>query len=560
MKTKTELESHIAESFAKLKFSPRGNQSQICYDVLDAFLNKDKRNVILGAPTGIGKSIIGAVISDALDKLTPEVQSLASIISMSTNVLSHQYGESFSTLDKYKVFRIMGAANYPCKYMEMQLSATVKTADECVKSKLLPQESEKYCRGCEYDAARKIANITEILITNYSLFLISAMATNHLKPRKLHVFDEAHLLNDIFCNYTEIIVSVDQIDKCIKDLVDTNGKCTNEIAGLIMLKNRVSSGEVGEGNYMQILEILQAIYSSIGSILGTQSDGLIGVDNVKSSKYAKLARKFITNSTKIMDLFENEYEHVFDNSIPHTFTVKTIFVGKMIDKLLAPYNLFMSATITEQFAYDTLNLDVDETEFIEVDAVFPKENKPLFFLGKQSLNYHTMKEPDTINDLKEQVKAIVNFHGDDKGLILVPSFVLGSQLSRSVGVQTRVFEHKSGMSLPELVDDFKKYKGSSILISPSIWEGLDFKDNSSRFQILIKTPFYSLGDKRIKYIADNHPNIYQEMALIKILQGIGRSIRTPEDHAVSYFLDASSKKLYNSNLNIWKSHYDVRTK
>lgn len=559
MTTKIELEKHIAESFKRLGFEPRGNQAVICHDVLDAFLNKNKLNVVLGAPTGIGKSVIGAVVSDALNMLTPNATGLASVISMGTNVLAHQYYDSFSALDRYKVFQIKGASNYPCKFMESQPTATSKTAEECVKKKLLPQESEKYCRGCEYDATKKIVNSTSILITNYSYFLISAMATNHLKERKLHVFDEAHLLNDIFCNYTEIIVSVDQLDKSIKELSDVNGKCDNEAAGFVMLKQRVSSGEIGEGNYKPILEILQKIYTSVCVTLTDQASMLEKIDVLKSAKYSKLARKFGTNAMKIKDLFDNEYEHVFDNSVPNTFTVKTIFVGKMITRLLTKYNLFMSATITEQFVYDTLSLDKSQTEFIEVDAVFPAENKPLFFVGKQALNYMSLKEPDTISDLKAQVKAIVDYHGDQKGLMLVPSFFLGSQLARSAGSKTRVFEHKSGMNLPDLVNEFKRYKGSSILVSPSIFEGLDFKNDASRYQIIVKSPYPSLGDKRIKYIADHHPNIYQEMTLIKILQGIGRSVRTPEDYASTFFLDASSKKLYDSRLNIWKNHYAVQT-
>lgn len=552
-----DLTTQIEKSFKKLGFTPRGNQASICHDVIHAFLVDNKKNVVLGAPTGIGKSVIGAVVSDALNTLTPHNDDLSSVISMGTNVLAHQYYDSFSKLDKYQVFQIKGASNYPCQFMAMQPGATSKTAEECVKSKLMPQEISKYCRGCEYDASKKIVNSTETLITNYSYFLISAMATNHLKPRKLHVFDEAHLLNDIFCSYTEIVVSVELIDKFIKELGDVNGKCDNEIAGLIMLKQRVSSGEVGDGNYMQIIEILKSIYQSIGVTLENQGEMLKTVDVVKSSRYAKLARKYFSHGSKIVDLFENDYDHVFDNSIPNTFTVKTIFVGKMIEKLLTKYNLFMSATITEQFVYDTLNLDREVTEFIEVPAVFPPENKPLFFIGKTALNYNSLKLPDTINDLKAQVKAIVEFHGKEKGLVFVPSFFLGSQLSRCVGSGTRVFEHKSGMNLPELVNDFKRYVGSSILISPSIFEGLDFKDDTSRFQIIVKSPYPSLGDKRIKHIAENYPGIYQEMTLIKILQGIGRSIRTPEDYAVTYFTDASSKKLYDSKLNIWKDHYIV---
>jgi ATP-dependent DNA helicase DinG len=556
MITKNELLSHIKESYAKLGFEPRGNQESICIDVLDAFLNKGIRNVVLNAPTGVGKSILGAVISDTLNTLTPEDNDLSSIISMGQNSLAKQYAESFSSLGKYEFFQIRGAGTYPCAFMTSQPSATSKTADACVKSKLLPQESDRYCSGCEYDSAKKVINVTANLITNYTYFMISALASNHLKPRKLHVFDEAHTLNDNFCTYSEIIVSAELIDYYIKELSDTNGKCDSEIAALVMLKNKVTSKEIGDNNYMQCVTILGQLYLSIAKILGSQSAALRTLDVVKSGKYTKMASKYTSNSAKITDLIDNEYDHVFDNSVPNTFTIKTIFVGKMMEKLLTTYNLFMSATITEDYAFDILSLDKTTTEFIMIPPVFPPENKKLFFIGKAALNFNSLKDPSVIDTLKHQIKTIVDFHKGDKGLIIAPSFYLGSQLVYGLK-GCKVFEHKSGVNLSELIESFKEYSGSAVLVSPSIFEGLDFSDDHSRFQIIVKAPYASLGDKRIKHIADNYSHIYREMTLVKILQGIGRSVRTPTDYAVTYMLDPAIEKLYKSGQNIWKDHYTV---
>jgi ATP-dependent DNA helicase DinG len=556
--TPIELKEEISNAYKSLGFVPRGNQEEICYNVLDAFLNKQKQNVCLVAGTGVGKSILGAVISTVLDKCSDETDKLASIIAMGTNSLSKQYAESFSKLGKYQFFQVMGASNYGCNFMETQLSATVKTADACVKKNLLPQESDKYCNNCSYDQAKKATNITANLITNYTYFMISALASNHLKPRKLHIFDEAHTLNDWFCSYSEILISVELIDKYIKELGDTNGKCDNEMASLIILKEKVTSGKVNESNYIKYITVLQKLYASIANILDIQSNSLKSVDIVKSGKYEKIASKYLNLSMKISDFFENEYDHVFDNSVPNTFTIKTIFIGKLMDKLLTKYNLFMSATITPDYVFDVLQLDNNSTEFIMIDPVFPPENKPLFFIGKSPLNFNSLKNPDVISDLKNAVKSIIDFHKDQKGLIIAPSFYLGSQLVYGLR-NTKVFEHKSGVNLSDLIVDFKKYKGSAVLVSPSIFEGLDFSGDASRFQIICKSPYPSLGDKRIKHIADNYGHIYQEMTLLKILQGIGRSIRSPDDWAATYFLDPSSKKLYNSTQNLWKDHYEVKT-
>lgn len=553
------IKTTVAESFKKLNYKPRGNQSEIVFDVVKSFLIDGKQNVVLGAPTGIGKSILGAAISETVDALTQEDATLSSIIAMGQNSLALQYADSFSSLGEYEYFQIKGASNYPCFYMESQPSATSKTADDCVRSKLHETEVAKYCGGCEYYRSRKIINATRNLITNYTYFMISAMASGHLESRKLHIFDEAHTFNSWFCSYSEIIVSVENIDKYIKELGDVNGKCDNEIAGLIMLRKKIEDNGIAENNYEQVLEILLSLYKSIATTLGAQALMLSKVDLVKSVKYDKLSRRYNLLGSKISDLFDNSYEHVFDNTVPNTITVKTVFVGAvMMKRFLSKYNLFMSATITESYVYDILGLDRDSTEVIQLPPVFPPENKPLFFIGKQPLNYNTMKEQSTIDTLKQQMKKIVEFHGEEKGLILVPSFYLGNQLSYGVKY-TRVYEHKQGTNLSDLIVKFKEYKGSAVLVSPSIYEGLSFDDDAARFQIIVKSPFDSLGDKRIKYIADNYPKIYQEMTLLKIIQGTGRGVRSPTDYCSSFFLDASSKKLFDSKTNIWKSHFVVKS-
>lgn len=554
------LKNEIKASFKMLGYESRGNQEQIVYDVLDLFLNKNKRNVVLGAPTGAGKSLIGAVISDCINKLTErESGVLPSIIAMGTNSLAKQYSDSFSHLDKSEYFQIRGAGTYSCAYMEAQPSAVSKTADECVVKKLHETEVEKYCKKCEFNIAKKIINATDNLVTNYTYFMISALASGHLKPRNLHIFDEAHTLNSWFCSYSEIVVSIDLLDRYIKELGDVNGKCDNEIAALIMLKDKITIKEVGENNYKQYLEVLKSIYTSVASTLGAQSTLLTKVDVLKSSKYDKMARKYISLASKITDLFDNDYDHVFDAAVPNTFTVKTIFISHMIEKLLTEYNLFMSGTITESYVYDILELDKEKTAIIQLPPVFPKENKPIFFIGKQSLNYQVMKDPETISTLKDQIKKIVTFHKDQKGLILVPSFYLGSQLAYNMKY-TKVFEHKQGTNISELISDFKDYKGSSVFVSPSIFEGLSFDDDLSRFQIIVKSPFESLGDKRVKYIADNYPKIYQEMTLLKIVQGAGRAVRSPEDYAATYCLDQSTQRIFEDKSNIWKSHFKIMSK
>jgi Rad3-related DNA helicase len=168
-----------------------------------------------------------------------------------------------------------------------------------------------------------------------------------------------------------------------------------------------------------------------------------------------------------------------------------------------------------------------------------------------------MKDNTILDDIAKIIKYIVDHHKNDKGLILVPSFYMSKQIVSRLPKTICLFEHKQETNSADAVARFKAHKGAGVLISPSLFEGLDFKDEESRYQIICKTPYASLGDLRVKKIADSYGDIYKEMTLYKILQGIGRSIRSEKDFAVTYFLDKSSQTLFESKLNCWKDRFKV---
>jgi Rad3-related DNA helicase len=134
---------------------------------------------------------------------------------------------------------------------------------------------------------------------------------------------------------------------------------------------------------------------------------------------------------------------------------------------------------------------------------------------------------------------------------------VAEQIANGITGKARVFLHDRNTKLNDLIAEFKNYTKSAVLISPSIFEGLDFAGDNSRFQILLKAPYPSLGEKRMKHIADNYGEIYRLMTLKKIIQGIGRSVRSEDDYATTYVLDANIKKLFNSSLNVWKDQFEV---
>jgi hypothetical protein len=90
----------------------------------------------------------------------------------------------------------------------------------------------------------------------------------------------------------------------------------------------------------------------------------------------------------------------------------------------------------------------------------------------------------------------------------------------------------------------------TVLISPSLYTGLDLKDDLSRFQIIVKVPYPDLGDRWINEKRKSSEQWYTWQTALRLIQGYGRSIRSKEDYAVTYVLDSGFQNFVNRNRNI----------
>ena len=90
-------------------------------------------------------------------------------------------------------------------------------------------------------------------------------------------------------------------------------------------------------------------------------------------------------------------------------------------------------------------------------------------------------------------------------------------------------------------------KKNTVLLSPSMSEGVDLKENLSRFQILCKVPYPYLGDPIIKKRMNKRKTWYPLQTAKTIVQSVGRSVRSKDDQAVTYILDQDWQRFFNRN-------------
>lgn len=572
----------IAEAFKRLGFSPRENQTEAINAILVAFLDDNFKNVCVNAPTGTGKSVIGAVTAEALSSITDKhADGVKSSISLTaTNALATQYGKTFHILEESeKYMMIKGANNYPCGVMnELDEEANLHNAEECnfrqyKETGAFPDLVFNHCNSCEYMNTKRRRNAVRHLTTNYSFYFVDRMYSGIFEDRDLIVFDEAHLLNDLFSEHNAIFTSVQRLDTLTTEYNEGFGlsdvgiiKKIRSVRDALMSPNVIDAS-----NYKEYLRVLMDIYAfGVTNFKEAQLKAMRTRDLKRSSKMQKMISKYEGLSCKIDDLFNFEYEHVYDfNEKDKSLSVKPVFIKEMFLALeCGPRNLFMSATITEADMIETLGMTTENLKFIKLAPTFPAENKEFIFYKPMALNYTSTQDPKVLDSLRKNALDIVKKHVSlqERGIILTPSFRLQEEIMKGIrpleaAGKLKIFEQVSGTPLAKVLEDFRCYTGGpAVLVSPSMYEGIDLSGDLCRFQILVKAPWPSLGDKRMAYIKDHHPSQYRGITLKKLVQGAGRGVRSADDHAVTYCLDATAQNIFKSKNNIWLDEFKLSFK
>ena len=95
----------------------------------------------------------------------------------------------------------------------------------------------------------------------------------------------------------------------------------------------------------------------------------------------------------------------------------------------------------------------------------------------------------------------------------------------------------------------------TVIISPSMTEGVDLEGDASRFQIICKVPYPFLGDKLVKKRMNKWKWWYPFQTAKTIIQSVGRSVRSSKDTAVTYIIDEDWERFYSRNNSLFPKDF-----
>jgi Rad3-related DNA helicase len=195
--------------------TPRPHQIVAVQQALSAF-NSGSKVVLLDAPTGSGKTLIGELVRQYLD--------CRALYLCNSIALQDQFCRDFPTAALLK-----GRTNYatfdsPSKFPELNAGDCAKertVLPACFDCDPNPDEDEgmhcKWChpvKDCPYEMAKANAIRSSLVCTNTSYFLYEANYVGNLPlARKLIIIDEADTLEDTLMSFVEVSVTQRKADE-----------------------------------------------------------------------------------------------------------------------------------------------------------------------------------------------------------------------------------------------------------------------------------------------------------------------------------------------------------
>jgi Rad3-related DNA helicase len=209
------------------------------------------------------------------------------------------------------------------------------------------------------------------------------------------------------------------------------------------------------------------------------------------------------------------------------------------------FTVLMSATFADPSDY-LKSIALKGAKYIKMESSFDFEKSPIYFYNKRRMSYNQIEA--NLPWLTNKVNEILDTHAKESGIIHSASYDLALKIFKSLSPKNkkRVLVYNGTEEKRQVLEVLKQRKGM-VLLGPSLIEGLDLKDEWSRFQIFAKVPYLSLGDVFVKTKLSINPDWYRWASIVNILQGTGRSVRSETDWAVTYILDACLGDLIHHN-------------
>ena len=570
----TELVDNWASETFGNGFTFRKNQKEACVNIIHSFLNKEK-NYILEAPTGSGKSIIAMIVGGVLSSY----YGLKGYILISDLSLIQQYERD---VDKYLPDWgvIKGQDNYTCvsnsmsfKLGDCQIHGKKRSYDEIMN------EYSECAPTCQYLLARQKASESDVTVCTYHHWLTyqnptgqNPFAKSNMEncgpfPRRDFIIcDEAHKLVDIIQSmYSIHLTNVERnnIDT-IRAASDTIFKeLRNKIQNLFdeLIEHRDDAVNVLE-DLKNLRNALTDYNDKAASVIRHNVD--YGLEGGKLYKFAR-AYAWLGDYAETINLFVEAIKRSLDNLVvtyvenPESLTFNCLDEEYLMNKYFYPHFdscLYMSATIGD-FSLYAKNCHMRKYSSEVIPSTFDFSKSPIFYCDTYKMNY--ANKDTNIPYIAKMINSIMDMFPTFRGCVLVSSYDMADKIIQGVSPQNaeRILMYKDSKDKREVLDRYR-YQDGTVIIGPSLFDGLSFDDDLCRFLVIAKVPYPDMKNNFVKKKMERNYDWYAGQASLSIIQGVGRGVRSETDWCYSFILDGCFSALARNSGGMYSPQFRNR--
>lgn len=574
-------------------FTFRQHQLDVICDILINILYDKNHTHIVEAPTGSGKSLICIISAGVLS----EYYKLTSYILCSDLYLFGQY-DNFIKANKLNFGALKGqTGNYYCdKNGEDMRNAECRIAKMAWSQLYRRDEADRHgfkcARYCTYLAERKKAQSSKVTLMTYQLYFYMINIVQYqlehppFMSRDVIFCDECHNIPSLVQNQYSPTIRKSDLEKLVElykynmrlttadDLFAEESLCDrlpwNSVSELENVFNSMWDVFISENdkhNYDAIFSYIDFIAEFDETVEELEGE-LAGKRRISQKLDKKDMEMYkLTSWYRNYGCFLSDFSTAISNC-GRDYLVKTLNPPKtdngepsvsfncvkedyMCWKYLlstSSNNVLLSATVGDKEAYDDnvgTKYSEDSVSLMQrIPSTFDFSNSPVIVYGKYKMSYNY--KATSFPRIKEMIYYIMNKYSDKRGIIQTGSYENAQEIYNSAPPQLKSRLQLYGSSSEKNWSiEMHKAIDNSVLIGPTLTEGVDLPDDLCRFIIIAKVPYPNLKDKLVKAKMKLFPKWYDSETANSIIQGIGRGNRNPSDWCVTYILDGCFNNLYN---------------
>lgn len=448
--------------------------------------------------------------------------------------------------------------NYKCT-VKPKISDYQVINEGTIREKIFePALQEKQVGWCHYYNQKNKGMIASHTVMNYKYFF-SIYFSNPKeftdRKRNLLCFDEAHDIENSIMDFIGFTLSRQYLENLEKNVLteDVLKQCSINLKDLQFPTEKLDDIHTWiyflDKTFLWMDSVYRYYVKKMEINDNIIDETLISSIETAKNKIEQLLGNMLNDKTNwIIDL-RTEY---YDKTKIKDVRIYPIESGKYIRPILdiAEKKIFISATLFDKEVFcKMIGVPSEKVKFIRItESPFPVENRPIYSLNLGQMSYKNMNQLLPI--IASNVDAIMAKYPDSKGIIHTTSYAQCEYILKNISWVNRDRLLVTGGRGVKQSDVLKKHETSenTVLLSPSLFQGVDLHQNLSRFQIVVKCPYPDLSDKRVSLKMKKDYQWYRWQTLLRLVQSIGRSVRSETDYADTFILDSNFKSLVNSKM------------